>query len=125
MKNLLSKTLSAFLLLFVFQAAQAQTLNKKSLLSDLDNPGTAKLNSQQQKEYNEANKKLADDLFELNKNAKTKEERDKGIDDLFDKRDKDIDKIFGADDTFKDAKKELKKNTFNMRMKIKLAKLVL
>ncbi len=125
MKQFLSTLLLLCLLAGISETGISQTFNKKSLLAELGKPGNAKLTAQQKTEFDEANKKLADDLFELDKNAKTKEERDKGIDDLFDKRDKDIDRIFGTDDKFKDAKKELKQNTRGMRRKVKLAKLVL
>lgn len=102
----------------------AQTLNKKVLLSDLNNSGDTKLTPQQKSDFNASNDKLANDLLNVEKNSKSKAERDKGIDNLFDKRDKDIDKMFGNDTKFNDAKKSMKKNSRSLRAKVKLAKLV-
>ena len=125
MKKLLSGIMLVFTFLFVCYTSPAQTLDKKSLMSELGNHGKFNLTPQQQSELDASNQKLTDDLFELDKNAKSKEERDKGIDNLFDKREGDLDSIFGADDAFKDAKKELKKNTKGVRRKVKVAKLIL
>jgi hypothetical protein len=58
-------------------------------------------------------------------NSKSKEELDKETDRLFDKRDKDVDGIFGIDDKYEDTKKSLKRQSRSIRLKVKAAKLVL
>jgi len=107
------------------QILQAQTFNKNALLAELNNAGNAKLSGDQKNEFNKLNQKYVDEFFEMDKNSKSKEDRDKAIDDLFDRRDKEIDDLFGLDDAYKDLKKELKRNTKGMRRKVKLAKLML
>ena len=125
----MKKQITKFLLLAVFafsvSVASAQLLNKKSLLADLNKTEDVKLTSQQQKEYESINNKLADDLIKASTNSKSKEELDKETDRLFDKRDKDVDGIFGIDDKYKDTKKSLKRQSRGIRLKVKAAKLVL
>jgi len=125
----MKKQITKFLLLTVFvfsvSVVSAQSLNKKSLLADLNKTEDVKLTSQQQKEYESINNKLADDLIKASTNSKSKEELDKETDRLFDKRDKDVDGIFGIDDKYKDTKKSLKRQSRGIRLKVKAAKLVL
>ncbi len=126
---MLNKNLSKFFLLFIcvfaIQSVSAQSMNKKSLISDLNNTDGVKLDSKQKKDYESINNKLADDLEDLDKKSKNQNDRDKEVDRLFDKRDNDIDKMFGNDKKFDDTRKELKKTSNHMRRKIKLTKLVL
>ena len=125
----MKKQITKFLLLAVFafsvSVLSAQNLNKKELLADLNKTEDVKLTSQQQKEYESINNKLADDLIKSSTNSKSKEELDKETDRLFDKRDKDVDGIFGLDDKYKDTKKSLKRQSRGIRLKVKAAKLVL
>ena len=125
----MKKQITKFLLLTVFvfsvSVVSAQVLNKKSLVADLNKTEDVKLTSQQQKEYESINNKLADDLIKSSTNSKSKEELDKETDRLFDKRDKDVDGIFGLDDKYKDTKKSLKRQSRGIRLKVKAAKLVL
>jgi len=125
----MKKQITKFLLLAVFafsvSVVSAQVLNKKSLVADLNKTEDVKLTSQQQKEYESINNKLADDLIKASTNSKSKEELDKETDRLFDKRDKDVDGIFGIDDKYKDKKKSLKRQSRGIRLKVKAAKLVL
>ncbi len=125
----MKKQITKFLLLTVFvfsvSVASAQSLNKKSLLADLNKTEDVSLTPQQQKEYESINNKLADDLVKASTNSKSKEELDKETDRLFDKRDKDVDGIFGLDDKYKDTKKSLKRQSRGIRLKVKAAKLVL
>jgi hypothetical protein len=125
----MKKQITKFLLLTVFvfsvSVVSAQVLNKKSLVADLNKTEDVKLTSQQQKEYESINNKLADDLIKASTNSKSKEEQDKETDRLFDKRDKDVDGIFGLDDKYKDTKKSLKRQSRGIRLKVKAAKLVL
>ena len=106
-------------------AVSAQVLNKKSLLADLNKTEEVKLTPEQQKEYEEINGKLADDLIQVSSSTKSKEEKDKDTDRLFDKRDEDVDGIFGLDEKYKDTKKSLKRQSRGIRLKVKAAKLVL
>ena len=110
---------------FCVISLNAQMLNKKSLISDLNDTEGVKLTPQQQKDYEASNNKLAGNLFDLDKKSKSKDERDKGIDGLFDQRDKDIDNIFGKDSKYNDTRKSLHKTSNKMRRKMKLAKLVM
>lgn len=125
----MKKQITKFLLLTVFvfsvSVASAQLLNKKSLLADLNKTEDVSLTPQQQKDYESINNKLADDLIKASTNSKSKEELDKETDRLFDKRDKDVDGIFGLDDKYKDTKKSLKRQSRGIRLKVKAAKLVL
>jgi hypothetical protein len=125
----MKKQITKFLLLTVFvfsvSVVSAQVLNKKSLVADLNKTEDVKLTSEQQKEYESINNKLADDLIKASTNSKSKEELDKETDRLFDKRDKDVDGIFGIDDKYKDTKKSLKRQSRGIRLKVKAAKLVL
>ncbi|MBK6285603.1 MAG: hypothetical protein IPF54_25685 [Draconibacterium sp.] len=125
MKNQITKLLLLAVFVFSVNALSAQLLNKKSLVADLNNTEGVALTPQQQKDYESINNKLADDLVKASTNSKSKEELDKETDRLFDKRDKDVDGIFGVDDKYQDTKKSLKKSSRKMRMKVKMAKLVL
>ena len=125
MKKQITKFLLLTVFAFSFSVISAQVLNKKSLVADLNKTEDVKLTSQQQKEYESINNKLADDLIKASTNSKSKEELDKETDRLFDKRDKDVDGIFGLDDKYKDTKKSLKRQSRGIRLKVKAAKLVL
>ena len=125
MKNQITKLLLLAVFVCSVNALSAQLLNKKSLVADLNNTEGVALTQQQQKDYESINNKLADDLLKASTNSKSKEELDKETDRLFDKRDNDVDGIFGMDDKYKDTKKSLKKSSRKMRMKVKMAKLVL
>jgi hypothetical protein len=118
-----------FLVLCIFALSintiQAQTLNKKSLLTDLNNTEGVKLTPQQQKDYESSNNQLAGDLLNMDKSKKSKDDRDKEVDRLFDKRDKDIDNLFGKDSKYDETRKSLHKTSNKMRRKVKLAKLVM
>jgi hypothetical protein len=125
MKKQITDFLLLAVLVFSVSAISAQNLNKKSLVADLNNTEGVALTQQQQKDYESINNKLADDLLKASTNSKSKEELDKETDRLFDKRDKDVDGIFGIDDKYNDTKKSLKKSSRKMRLKVKAAKLVL
>lgn len=110
---------------FAFTSVNAQTLNKKTLVSDLNKTEDVTMTAQQKKEYESINNRLADDLVNVDKSEKSQEDRDKEIDKLFDKRDNDVDNIFGKDSKYDDTRKNLKKTSNKMRRKMKLTKLVL
>jgi len=110
---------------FTFTSINAQTLNKKTLVSDLNKTEDVTMSEQQKKDYESINNHLADDLVNVDKSDKSEKDRDKEIDKLFDKRDNDVDAIFGKDSKYDDTKKNLRKTSNKMRRKMKLTKLVL
>lgn len=124
MKSFIVKLLLLSIFVLSINSLGAQTLNKKSLISDLNDTEGVKLTPQQQKDYESSNTKLAGDLLNMDKNSKSKDDRDKEVDRLFDKRDKDIDNMFGKDSKYDDTRKSLHKTSNKMRRKVKLAKLV-
>ncbi len=103
----------------------AQTINKKSLLSDLNNSDGMTMDSKQKKEYESINNTTANSLIALDKKSLPKDQRDKEVDKIFDKRDKDVEGILGIDSKLEDTRKTYKKKTRSLRLKIKAAKLVL
>jgi len=125
MKQVIAKLLVMSIIALGINSLGAQTLNKKSLLSDLNDTEGVKLSPQQQKEYESSNTKLAGDLLNMDKSSKSKDDRDKEVDRLFDKRDKDIDNMFGKDTKYDETRKSLHKTSNKMRRKVKLAKLVM
>ncbi len=125
MKNQVTKFLLLLVFMFSVGTVSGQTLNKKSLLADLNKTEDVKLTTEQQKEYEKINGKLADDLLKVSSSDKSKEEKDKETDRLFDKRDEDVDGIFGLDEKYKDTKKSLRRQSRGIRLKVKAAKLVL
>ena len=125
MKSYFVKMIMYSLCAFMFTSVNAQTLNKKTLVSDLNNTEDVTMSEQQKKDYESINNRLADDLVNVDKSEKSQEDRDKEIDKLFDKRDNDVDNIFGKDSKYDDTRKNLKKTSNKMRRKMKLTKLVL
>lgn len=123
------KLISKILLLAMFtlsiQAASAQLMNRKSVVSELGSTDGVKLDSKQQKDYDKINNDLADNLLKVDKSNKSKNDRDKEIDGLFDKRDNDIDNLFGKDSKYEESRKSMKKTSNRMRRKMKLAKFAL
>ncbi len=127
MKNLSLKLFFAAIIFFSANAIHAQSMNRKSLTSELNNTEGVKLTPQQQKDYEASNDRLAGSLLDMDKNSKSKSknDRDKDVDKLFDKRDNDIDNMFGKDSKYDDTRKNLHKSSNKMRRKMKLTKLVL
>jgi len=125
MKSIIS---SLFVLCFAglsVLSASGQTINKKSLMADLNNSDGMTLDSKQKKDYEAANTKTANSLIELDKKSLPKDERDKEVDKIFDRRDKEVDGILGVDDKLEDTRKTYKKKTRKLRLQMKAAKLVL
>ena len=91
----------AFLLVFSVTEMSAQYKNKAALTSDLNVTSGFNLNAKQKKDYDNLNTKLISDLAINEKTTKSKAERDKGIDRIFDKNEKDLDKLFGNDPNYK------------------------
>lgn len=124
------KTILATLLVLCFcglsaNTVSAQTINKKSLLSDLNNSDGMTMDSKQKSSYESINSNTANSLLEMDKKNLSKDDRDKEVDKIFDKRDSDVDKLWGKDSIYEDTRKTYKKKTRSLRLKIKAAKLVM
>ncbi|MBK0369052.1 hypothetical protein [Flavobacterium agrisoli] len=105
---------------FVSTMSFAQSLNKNSLLSELNNTNGVSLNAQEKASYEKANADLATGLFNMDKKNLPKDQRDKEIDNLFDKRNNSLKSTLGPGKS-----SGLTKNINQTKRKIKLAKLVL
>jgi hypothetical protein len=114
-----------FLLVFSIADMSAQYKNKKELANDLNDPSGLTMNAKQKKDFENANNQMLADLERNDKSNKSKEDRDKEIDRIFDKNDKDMDRMFGNDDDYKKKNKSFKQRRRSIKMKMKLAKLVL
>ncbi|GMQ26736.1 hypothetical protein Aoki45_34190 [Algoriphagus sp. oki45] len=124
-KFILVSILSIFLYSLGTVEAQAQIINKKSLLKDLNDTEGMVLDDKQKKEYKSINNSTANSLLDLEKKNLPKADRDKEVDRIFDKRDKDVEGLFGIDSKIEDTRKTYRKKTRGLRLKIKAAKLVL
>jgi hypothetical protein len=125
MKKLFAPVMLALVCVFAFTAVSAQNINKKSLVSDLDNSNGMTMDSKQKKQYDDINNRTANELMDVDKSPKSKNDRDKDIDHIFDKRDKDVDKMFGNDKKYDDTRNSFHKNSKELRRKYKLAKFVM
>jgi hypothetical protein len=125
MKKMFAPVILSLVCAFAFTTGYAQNISKKSLVSDLDNSSGMTMDSKQRKQYDEINNRTANELMDVDKNPKSKNDRDKDIDNLFDKRDNDVDKMFGNDKKYDETRKSFHKNSKELRRKIKLGKLVL
>src|SRR6478735_2617819 len=73
---------------FISSVSFAQGINKTSLLNELNKTYGIELNTDEKTNYENANSTLVSELFSLDEKNLSKENRDKEIDKLFDKRDK-------------------------------------
>jgi hypothetical protein len=103
----------------------AQYKNKAALSKDLNDISELTMNAQQKKDYDSMNNKMLADLEKKDKSKKSKADRDKEIDRIFDQNDKDMDRMFGNDDNYKKNSKSFKQHRSSIKMKMKLAKMVL
>ncbi|MGL2993336.1 hypothetical protein [Flavobacterium sp. TSSA_36] len=114
------------IIMFSCAVVHAQMISKKSLLNSLSDTGISTISSSQKKGMDDLNSNLVSDLYKIESKKQSKSEREIAIDQLFDKRDKDVDSLFGNDSNYiKKYKKEYRKKSRSLRMKIKLARLVL
>jgi hypothetical protein len=114
------------IIMFSCAVVHAQMISKKSLLNSLSDTGISTISSSQKKGMDDLNSNLVSDLYKIESKKQSKSERETAIDHLFDKRDKDVDSLFGNDSNYiKKYKKEYRKKSRSLRMKIKLARLVL
>jgi hypothetical protein len=114
-----------FLLVFSVTEMTAQYKNKAALASDLNNTSGLTLDAKQKKDYDNLNNKMLADLEKNDKSNKSKGDRDKEIDRIFDQNGKDMDKMFGNNDDYKKNNKSFKQHRRSIKMKMKLAKLAL
>ena len=115
----------AFLLVFSVTEMAAQYKNKAALAADLNNPSGLTMNAKQKKDFEDSNNRMLADLERNDKSNKSKADRDKEIDRIFDQNDKDMDRLFGNDDNYKKNNKSFKQKRRSIKMKMKLAKIVL
>jgi hypothetical protein len=125
MKKIFAPLILSLICVFAFTTGSAQNISKKSLVSDLDNSNGMTMDSKQKKQYDDINNRTANELMDVDKNQKSKNERDKDIDNIFDKRDNDVDKMFGNDKKYDDTRNSFHKNSKELRRKIKLGKLII
>lgn len=123
MKKVLS--FLVFLLVFSVTDMSAQYKNKVALTKDLNDVSGLTMNAKQKKDYDLMNNKMLADLEKNDKSKKSKADRDKEIDRIFDQNDKDMDRMFGNDDNYKKNNKSFKQHRRSIKMKMKLAKMVL
>jgi hypothetical protein len=114
-----------FLLVFSVTEMSAQYKNKAALASDLNSTSGLTMNAKQKKDFDDSNKRMLADLEKNDKSNKSKGDRDKEIDRIFDQNDKDMDKMFGNDDNYKKNNKSFKQHRRSIKMKMKLAKMVM
>jgi len=126
MKKIIAPLILPLLSAFVFTTASAQSsLDKKTMISQLDNTNGMTMDNKQKKDYDNINSRTADELIDVDKSNKPKNDRDKAIDGIFDKRDKDVDNIFGNDKKYDESKRNYDRNSKDLRRKYKLTKFVL
>jgi hypothetical protein len=114
-----------FLLVFSVTDMSAQYKNKAALASDLNNTSGLTMNAKQKKDFDDSNNRMLADLEKNDKSNKSKADRDKEIDRIFNQNDKDMDKLFGNDDNYKKNNKSFKQHRRSIKMKMKLAKMVM
>jgi hypothetical protein len=110
---------------FSVNTISAQYKSKAALTSDLNNPSGLTMNAKQKKDFEDSNNRMLADLDRIDKSKKSKADRDKEIDRIFDQNDKDMDRLFGNDDNYKKNNKSFKQHRRSIKMKMKLAKLAL
>lgn len=119
MKELIFKI--CFVATFLISTASfAQGFNKKSLLGDLNNTNGVSLSASEKSSYEKANNELVSGLMGMDKKDLSKEDRDKEVDRLFDKRDKSLKSSLGPGKS-----SGLSKNIKQTKRKVKLAKIVI
>lgn len=125
----MTKSIFSSLIILVVSAfsfsVSAQVINKTSLLKDLNSTDGMSLSPKQKKQYEDINTSTANSLLDMDKKKLSKNDRDKEVDRIFDKRDKDVEGILGIDSKIEDTRKAYRKQTRGLRLKIKAAKLVL
>lgn len=122
MKELIFKVI-LIVALFISSVSFAQGINKTSLLNELNKTYGVQLNTDEKANYENANSSLVSELFSLDEKNLSKENRDKEIDKLFDKRDKTLTSSLGINKYSDIKSKTIEKNAETIQ-KVKQAKMV-
>ena len=94
MKELILK-IFLIIVLFISSASFAQGINKKSLLNELNKTNGVALSEDEKIYFENANSELVLELFSLDEKNLPKDQRDREINKLFDKRDKSLTSSLG------------------------------
>lgn len=122
MKELIFKvTLTAAF--FISAISSAQGINKKSLLNELNKTYGIALSADEKTSFENANSTLVLELFGLDEKNLSKEDRDKEINKLFDKRDKTLTSSLGIN-KYSDIKSKTGEKTAETMQKVKQAKMI-
>jgi hypothetical protein len=107
---------------FISTISFAQGINKTSLLNELNKTYGVALSTDEKTYYENANNSLVLELFGLDEKNLSKENRDKEIDKLFDKRDKTLTSSLGIN-KYSDIKVKTADKTAETIQKVKEAKM--
>jgi len=102
--------------------AFTQGINKVSLLNELNKTYGVTLSAHEQSNFENANNTLVSELFALEEKNLSKENRDKQIDKLFDKRDKALTSSLGIN-KYSDIKSQTASKTAETVQKVKASKM--
>lgn len=122
MKKIIFKVIS-IVTFFITTVSFAQGLNKVSLLNELNKTYGVELNANEKTQFENANSTLVSELFGLEAKNLSKENRDKEIDKLFDKRDKTLTSTLGIN-KYSDIKSQTSDKNAETIQKVKQAKMV-
>lgn len=121
MKELIFKVIT-IVVFFISSISFAQGINKTSLLNELNKTYGVELSADEKANYEKANVTLVSELFSLDEKDLSKENRDKQIDKLFDKRDKTLTSSLGINKYSDIKSKTIEKNAETIQ-KVKQAKM--
>ena len=107
---------------FIPTVSFAQGINKSSLLNELNKTYGIALSTDEKTSYENANSALVLELFSLDEKNLSKEDRDKEINKLFDKRDKTLTSSLGIN-KYSDIKSKTDEKTAETIQKVKEAKM--
>lgn len=122
MKELIFKVI-LIVVVFISAISFAQGINKKSLLNELNKTYGVALSADEKTSYENANSALVLELFSLDEKKLSKENRDKEINKLFDKRDKTLTSSLGIN-KYSDIKSKTDEKTAETIQKVKQAKMI-
>lgn len=120
MKKLIIRVFLIVVLL-ISSVSFAQGVNKVSLLNELNKTYGVELNTVEKNNFENINSELVSGLFSLDESNLSKDNRDKEIDKLFDKRDKSLTVSLGID-KYSDIKSQANGKIEQTAEKVKLAK---
>nr|WP_315196552.1 hypothetical protein [uncultured Flavobacterium sp.] len=122
MKELIFKV-TLIVAFFISSVSFAQGINKKSLLNELNKTYGIALSADEKTSFENANSALVLELFGLDEKNLSKENRDKEINKLFDKRDKTLTSSLGIN-KYSDIKSKTDEKTAEIMQKVKQAKMI-